>query len=383
LNYSHLICDLYHRRSSYFQRLLAEQEAESKPLASNGPSAAWRSPITINEESPFEAAAFLESLHEGRTLFKGEWNVCWARLSVCWGVDDLVLEYAHMIESHTNKLINIIQNNHWRTNPNVLSGMKVAVMRKGATPVPTIVLGICVEAAPGTGYSKVRVAFDIEKKATETTPVLRSPIKISKQVTDENQRALQSLPPTKPDYPQSPSFTRNLAMHKSSSPGRKIIAPESSDPLAVSGSYPSQPPPILPMLSTQRKVTLNAADTISVATPTQIFIGDIGEPFWIQATHEGASWMDADDYFLFEAKRLITTTDKRVFWEMIRTLIELPDIASRCNTDVKKTKEFLQTLKRVENRVLWTHDGPYCLPKDIALELLTSCYVIPSSHREI
>lgn len=369
---------LHCRRSSYFQRLLAEQESQSKPLVSTGNSS-WRSPITIEEESPFEAAAFLESLHEGRTLFKGEWNVCWARLSVSWGIDDLVLEYAHMIESHTNKLISTIQTNHWRTNPNILAGMKVAVMRKGPTPVPTIVLGVCVEAAPGTGYSKIRVAFDIEKKATETTSVLKSPIKVSKSTNDNQQMIPPAVPTTKPDYPQSPTFARHITLGKSSSPSRRLAAPECAvspakvDSLDISLSYPTHQPPTIP----PRKLS------DSITTPqTQIFIGDIGEPFWIQATHEGASWMDADDYFISEAKRLITVTDKRVFWEMIRSLIELPEIAKHCNTGIKKTKEFLLTLKRVENRILWTADGPDCLPKDVALDLLTSSYVIPSSNRD-
>jgi hypothetical protein len=34
----------------------------------------------VPESSPFEAAAYLESLHEGRALFRGDWNLCWARL---------------------------------------------------------------------------------------------------------------------------------------------------------------------------------------------------------------------------------------------------------------------------------------------------------------
>jgi hypothetical protein len=70
------------RRSAFFHDLLEEQERD-KPLSSSsalGNGSIWREPITINEMSPFEAAAFLESLHEGRSLFKGEWNYSWARL---------------------------------------------------------------------------------------------------------------------------------------------------------------------------------------------------------------------------------------------------------------------------------------------------------------
>lgn len=60
---------------------MAEQE-RIKPHGTTIPNSSnWqRDPIILNEYSPFEAAAFLESLHEGRTLFKGEWNMCWARL---------------------------------------------------------------------------------------------------------------------------------------------------------------------------------------------------------------------------------------------------------------------------------------------------------------
>jgi hypothetical protein len=81
--------DVLKMRSGFFHDILNEQEKNlaskhsnssvsiNHPLQSN---LLWRDPIIIPETSPFEAAAFLESLHEGRTLFKGEWNYCWARL---------------------------------------------------------------------------------------------------------------------------------------------------------------------------------------------------------------------------------------------------------------------------------------------------------------
>jgi hypothetical protein len=82
--------DVLKMRSGFFHDILNEQEKGlatkqatgngvpiSHPLQSN---LLWRDPIIIPELMPFEAAAFLESLHEGRALFKGEWNYCWARL---------------------------------------------------------------------------------------------------------------------------------------------------------------------------------------------------------------------------------------------------------------------------------------------------------------
>jgi hypothetical protein len=90
---------------------------------------------------PYEAAAYLESLHEGRALFRGEWNFCWARLSVSWIIDDMILEYAAQIEAHMNKIIHCIQSNHWRSSPNILNGMRVAVFRKSSSVIPAIITG--------------------------------------------------------------------------------------------------------------------------------------------------------------------------------------------------------------------------------------------------
>lgn len=58
-----------------------------------------------------------------------------------WAIEDLILEYAAQIETHMGKLLAVIQANHWRTAPNVLAGMRVAVFRKGTNPMPTIVTG--------------------------------------------------------------------------------------------------------------------------------------------------------------------------------------------------------------------------------------------------
>lgn len=135
--------DVLKMRSSYFHDLLSEQEvALSSNLVENRASnILWRETITLQEDSPYEAAAFLESIHEGRALFRGDWNFVWARLSVQWIIEDLITEYSAHVEIHTNKLLNFVKQNHWRTNPNVLAGMRVAVFRKGSSPLPTIVTG--------------------------------------------------------------------------------------------------------------------------------------------------------------------------------------------------------------------------------------------------
>jgi hypothetical protein len=60
--------------------VLLEQE-ENRLNEKHKQNDTWRPPLLIPEVSPFEAAAFIESLHEGRhILSKGMWNYTWARL---------------------------------------------------------------------------------------------------------------------------------------------------------------------------------------------------------------------------------------------------------------------------------------------------------------
>jgi hypothetical protein len=61
--------------------------------------------------------------------------------SVTWVVEDLIMDYAAQIEDHMNKVVSIIQAQHWRTNPSILTGMRISVFRKGCNPIPTVVTG--------------------------------------------------------------------------------------------------------------------------------------------------------------------------------------------------------------------------------------------------
>lgn len=71
--------DVLKMRSIFFYEVLNEQE-DDRTSITREQNEIWRAPLVIPESSPFEAAAFLESLHEGRSLFKGDWVYCWARL---------------------------------------------------------------------------------------------------------------------------------------------------------------------------------------------------------------------------------------------------------------------------------------------------------------
>lgn len=246
------------------------------------------------------------------------------RLSVHWLVEDLLIEYVSQIENHINKLSSAIQNNCWRTNPSILTGFRVAVFRKGATQTPTVLLGSVVEASASTGYSKIRVAFDSEKNSSQN-PEFHS---------------FGYVPTIGPKRNQS-----NLA----------------SNPTTPTG-----------------KNSTNSSYEIGKDSSN---IGDVSEPFWIQK--EGQSWMDPDENYILSSKKFITVTDKRIFWEMARSIIDLPQLAGKLKCGINNPKDIASLMKKEEFRVLWSLDAPAYLPKDAATELLSAAYCVQQSNQAV
>jgi hypothetical protein len=132
-------------------------------------------------------------------------------------------------------------------------------------------------------------------------------------------------------------------------------------------------------------------------------IGDVAEPFWVQPVEPGqgqahanahelghlCSWCDPDEHFFAESKRIITEIDKKIFWEMARTLLDLPELfpasgGTSTNGDAPSNKTTIRTmsdltniLKRSEYRIMWQADAPNYIPKEVATELLKAAYVSP------
>ena len=134
-----------------------------------------------------------------------------------------------------------------------------------------------------------------------------------------------------------------------------------------------------PFSSTSSVVSTNTATDGSVRhTPPPAVIGDVAEPFWVQPIQENAAWCDPDELFLQHAKQLITHTDKRMFWEMARALLELPELSmASSQSKIRTAKDLTAVLKRPEFRVLWLEDAAQHLPAIVTTELIKSAYVVP------
>jgi hypothetical protein len=270
-----------------------------------------------------------------------------------------------------------------------------------------------VESSATIGYSKLRVAFENEKGFGKSTGNvlppsynngLQSPAFISVR-SDANFVNRYSTHPGHGhnNFQLNPSHQHQQPQHSQQQQSQheveQLFTPVSRfstghTPFGTSPSLPStdhlhfdqsQHQHLPQSLSQQQTQTQSMSQQSSNQQPTQqssipnimhTVIGDVGEPFWIQSTKEGSVWTEPDDLFLIESRRFITTTDKRIFWEMARALIELPEISAACKCSIRNASDLTIFLKKPECTVFWTMDGPDILPKDMAADFVRHAYVL-------
>jgi len=163
--------------------------------------------------------------------------------------------------------------------------------------IPSLLITSCycsiaIEASTQIGYSKLRVAFDHEKVSKSTASLLN----------------IHS------SHLSSNSTTPSI-YHRENTFNGTINGPNHS--FSTSGTPTSQ--------NLNNDITINTSSSMQGTSMQSVLqqpvIGDITEPFWVQSTNDGAVWGDPDDLCLSEAKRLISNNDKKIFWEMARSIM--------------------------------------------------------------
>jgi len=106
-------------------------------------------------------------------------------------------------------------------------------------------------------------------------------------------------------------------------------------------------------------------------------VADVAEPIWLKADKEGACWQEPDEVFA-NSKPVVSVTDRRLFWEMARAIVLLPQLALYCKGSVKNSSELCAFLVKKENKCLWYPEVSLdFLPKDDAIDLVRRAYALP------
>lgn len=212
-----------------------------------------------------------------------------------------------------------------------------------------------VDAGTSIAYSRVRIAFDSDH-GFRTAPSLSN--MISSPMIHQQQRfgrASMMTPLV------SPRGSTNMS---ASQPDLIDLCDFVTGKLAA-GSGAASPNPSI--------------SSIGAMDAAQHIAGDISEPFWIQSTKEGSFWMDPDEFSLSEVKKIVTATDKRVFWEMAKSIIDLPELSLACKSGIRCPQDITTILKRPDYRVLWSVEGAEIITKEMSVELLRAAYLSSTS----
>lgn len=257
---------------------------------------------------------------------------------------------------------------------------------------------IAIECLAPIGHSKARVAFDADRLAkvpaspmrtvhnekAATTAYTRHAVTqvAGTSVSDGLASELPAFTPRQKDYifrPADLGFTSTNTQPHSRTISIGVAQQRMLQYMAAnSGSSPR---------TASHSVSEASARVGHTTTTTPAVVGDVAEPFWVQAVQENSAWTDPDELFLLNAKHVITDSDKRMFWEMARAILELPELGTASsNCKIRGAADLTAVLKRPEFRVLWLQDGAQYLPKEIATDLITAAYVPPErvthNHQE-
>lgn len=224
------------------------------------------------------------------------------------------------------------------------------------------------------GYSKVRVAFDGDQKQS----AVKSTTLLSNNLSSSSHTMASTFGPPSSTLRQPDSYQHNFYS--------RFTALEHDPPLPSHSRFAASMQP-QPTQGTTHSTMGSPAGSVNndhsnVIQMNNAIIGDVCEPFWIQSTKEGSMWAEPDEMFLSESKRFFTVTDKRVFWEMAKALIELPEISNACKGVVSNASDLVNMLKKPEWKVVWTNEASDILPRDMAAELVKAAYVYQGAGPE-
>lgn len=243
---------------------------------------------------------------------------------------------------------------------------------------------MAIECLTNIGYSKLRIAFDTEKHKVPISPRSAPPLPPVESTTPPATQPQAAYHGFTGGAYTPPRTAREHVFYQNTTPGpgssqsraRTSTLTNSTAPSGLytgasfAGSVPSVKPPGVPPPH---------HDHTSRSPPH--VVGDVAEPFWVQSLQEHSVWCDPDELFLTNAKRKITLTDKRMFWEMARALIELPELSlASHDSKIRTAADLTKVLLRPEYRILWIPEAAQFLPKEVATELIRSAYVVPDAN---
>ena len=220
-----------------------------------------------------------------------------------------------------------------------------------------------MDATSTTGYSKVRVLFDSSENKSNSS--YSNPVTTSSTTCNSPVTVMRHSSPGRTKVNTLVSQTNKTSVNHITANGVTAYG-DISEPFWI------QFPQSLSTHLNQNQLQLNTPISYSPITPR--YANELDASKGLSQTYP--VWCDPDEAFITDVKKHITMTDKIIFWEMAKAIMEMPKLSENCDPVIRNSKDLAGILKRPEFRFLWSPDAPDLLPKDAASELISAAYVL-------
>jgi hypothetical protein len=323
----------------------------------------------------------LVTLHEGRLVGKSEcqWSLSWAKLSVNWGIDEFIEDYASQICTHFQTILSYCEENHWRSNPAVLMGLRIALVQKSKNSLPpNIVVGTVIKSDMQTIEMQLDNANTIMTTATTSPQVitdmgyLNSPTRLNMMVSSKSMLSPFGGSGSNTPVGVGGGGKQKHPYHHHHSFGSNLLSLNMNIQ-----KYPgSDDRETITFRTNQSTFWIQEIDSNNIHDSSGIGSSESNNTTNNNHISTGGGtnccWLSPDEMFL--AKTTITHAQKKIFWEMFSVLTEYAEYAEYMKSGPSSPNEIGKLLKRPEFRVLWINEGIDFIPKEVATDLLVSAY---------
>ena len=219
-----------------------------------------------------------------------------------------------------------------------------------------------MDATSTTGYSKVRVLFDSSENKSNSS--YSNPVTTSSTTCNSPVTVMRHSSPGR-------TKVNTLVSHTSKTNVSHVAANGVTAFGDISEPFWIQLPQAVSTQLSQNQSQIITPICYSPITPRYTNESDATKG--LSPTY--SVWCDPDEAFLSDVKKHISVTDKIIFWEMAKAIMEMPKLSEQCDPVIRNSKDLASILKRTEFRFLWSPDAPDLLPKDAASELISAAYV--------
>lgn len=274
-------------------------------------------------------------------------------ISVNFGVDEVIQEYASIMANHFQNILSFCEENHWRSNPSILVGLRIAVVQRNKDSIPMISTGTVIKS----DEQNIAIKLDNENSTTST---LNSACLVSDMGFLNSPTRLNAFS----------SSTKNLLSPFGNISGHTFSSTSgTSTPTSKASSMIKFPG------NDETKIIFHPHSSIFWVQDLNVNQASDAVTLNVESNING-SWLTPDEIFAKLAKTTITYDQKKMFWEMLSVINQFSEFTKYMKSGPNSPEYIGKLLSQPEFKVLWLNEENIdFIPKKVMIDLIKSAYL--------